>query len=889
MFARLVAYVRGIAERGRISAEVEDELRFHIDQEVEAYVARGVSPVEARRMALRDLGGLTQVTQAVRQVRTIWPDLLWRDARHAVRSLRRTPAFTSVALVVLTLSIGATTAIFSVVDAVILRGLPFPESDRLVAVGEFNIKDSLPSSLNLAAPQNFLDWRDQQDVFTGLAAVGYAEISLRREGDALPENLRAQHITADFFSVLRTYPVLGRPFSNEDEVGGRGHVAVISYALWQRRFGGTPDVIGAHLPGQQASFEVVGVMPPGFTYPVDTYVLGVREATDVWLPYVFTSDDRVRGNSYGYNLHVVGRLRNGVSIEQAQARMDHITANLAAETPRWFTDRVAKVEPLHEFVTRGVRTWMIMLLAAVSFVLLIACVNLANLMLVRATARSRELGIRAALGGSRWDLSRILLLESLILSLTGAALGAAAAWWGVDILRSIIPAEVPRAATIVVDLRVLATTGILAVLTGVAFGMAPVVKFSRPTVAGVLNQAERSSTASLRTKVLRSTLVVAEVALAVVLLVGSGLFLASFARVINVDLGLDPDDVLTVQVRVLEAPIDVQQASQRNRQLLLNVLDRVRAIPGVEVPSLLGGGLPLRGDLRTFDFGIPGRELPRNTDMALNQISPDYFRAIKVPLLRGRLFTDADSQSSQPVVILNQAAAARYFEGEEAIGKVVRLAGNRTVVGVVGNIRHDGPEIAWRTQAYVPLTQGRVLGATLVVRTAPGAQGVLPAVRRAIWSEFPDAVPTRIDEQALSYYFDVLVAQRRFNMLLLALFGVLGLSIASVGIYGVMGYVVSQRTQEIGIRMAFGALPSTILRSVLGSALLTMMVGIAIGLIGAWVLSGLVSGFLFEVQPHDPRVYAGALLVLAMTGLAAAFGPARRASSVDPLIALRME
>jgi len=889
MFARLVAYVRGIAERRRISAEVDDELRFHIDQDIEAHVSRGVSPVEARRMALRDLGGLTQATQAVHEVRTIWLDRLWRDACHAVRSLRRTPAFTGVALAVLTLSIGATTAIFSAVDAVILRGLPFPESDRLVAVGELNVKDSAPSALNLTTPQTFLDWRDQQDVFAGLAAVAYAEISIRREGNALPEILRAQFLTADFLSVLRTQPVLGRPFSREDEVEGRGKVALISYALWQRRFGGSPDVIGAFLPGQLASFEVVGVMPPGFSYPVDTYVLGVSEPTDVWIPYIFSSDDRVRGNSYGYNLHVIGRLRDDVSIERAQARMSQITAGLAAETPRWFTDRVTRVEPLHEFVSRGVRTWMIMLLAAVSFVLLIACVNLANLMLVRATARSRELGIRAALGGSRWDLSRVLLLESIILSLTGAALGATVAWWGVDFLRSIIPAEVPRAATIAVDLRVLATTGILAVLTGVAFGMAPVVKFSRPTVARVLNQAERSSTASLRTKVLRSTLVVAEVALAVVLLVGSGLFLASFARVMNVDLGLDPDDVLTVQVRVLERAADIQQAAQRNRQLLMNVLGRVLALPGVEVASLAGGGLPFRGDLRTVDFGIPGRELPRNTNVALNQISPDYFRALKVPLLRGRVFADTDSQNSEPVVILNQAAAARYFPGEDAVGRIVRLAGNRTVVGVVGDIRQDGPENGWRTQAFVPIAQSRVLGATLVIRTASGAERIFPAVRQAIWSEFPDALPTRIDEHALSYYFDALVAQRRFNMMLLALFGVLGLCIASVGIYGVMAYVVSQRTQEIGIRMALGALPSTILRSVLGSALLTMMVGLAIGLIGAWGLSGLVRAFLFEVQPHDPMVYAGVVLVLSIAGLAAAFGPARRASSVDPLIALRME
>jgi putative ABC transport system permease protein len=689
--------------------------------------------------------------------------------------------------------------------------------------------------------------------------------------------------------VLRTAPLLGRAFSIDNEREGRAHVAVISYGLWQRRFGGTPDVIGAHLQGQLASFEIVGVMPPGFTYPVDTYVLGASEPIDVWKPYGFSGSDRVRGDSFGYNLHVVGRLRDGVSIEQAQARMDQITASLAAEAPQWFTDRVAKVEPLHQLVTRGVRTWMIMLLGAVSFVLLIACVNLANLMLVRATTRTRELGIRAALGASRWDLSRVLLLESLILSLAGAALGALVAWWGVDALRSAIPAEVPRAAAIAVDLRVLAVTGIVAILTGVAFGLAPLAQFSRPTVASWLNQAERASTANVRTKALRGALVVAEVALAVVLLVGSGLFLASFARLINVDLGLDHEDVLTLQVRVSEAPTDIQQASERNRQLLFNVLDRVRTIPGVEVASLLGGGLPLRGDLRTANFGIPGRAVPRNTDIALNQISPDYFRAIKVPLLKGRFFTEDDRQNSQPVVILNQAAAARYFEGEDPLGKIVRLAGNRTVVGVVGNIRHDGPESGWRTQAYVPLSQRPVLGATLVVRTARGAQGVLSAARQAIWSEFPAALPTHVVEGTLENYFGTLVAQRRFNMLLLALFGVLGLTIASIGIYGVIAYAVSQRTHEIGIRMALGALPSTILKSVLGGALLYMIAGLAIGLIGAWGLAGLVRGFLFEIQPHDPRVYAGVLLILAMTGLAAAFLPARRAAGVDPLIALRME
>lgn len=858
-----------------------------MEQEIEAHVARGVPPAEARRMALRDLGGLTATTQAVRDVRTMALDLIWRDTVHAVRSLRATPVFTLVALAVLTLSIGATTAIFSVVDGVVLRGLPFDESDRLVAVGERNTRSTSTVALDRASPQSFLDWRDQQDVFTGLAAVSYGEISVKWEEDELSENLRAQQVTADFLSVLRTAPLLGRTLSRADENEGRAPIAIISYGLWQRRFGGTPGIIGARLTSQRASFEIVGVMPPGFAYPLDTYIVGTRESVDVWVPYIISNDDRVRSNDMGYFLHVVGRLRDGVSIEQAQARMDQITAAVAAQTPQWVIDR-ATVEPLLQVVTRGVRTWMVMLLAAVSFVLLIACVNLANLMLVRATTRTRELAIRAALGASRWDLSRVLLLESLVLSLTGAAFGVVVAWWGVEILRSAIPPEVPRAANIAVDLRVLATTVAAAIVTGLAFGLAPVLQFARPAGGVALYHGDRSATAGTRTRWLRGTLVVLEVALAVVLLVGSGLFLASFARVTAVNLGLDYRDVLAVRVRVAEIPTDPQKSAQRNGQLFANALDRVNATPGVEAAAVLGGELPLRGAPLTADFGIPGRELPPKTRIDLNQISPDYFDVVKVPLLKGRAFTGADRQQSEPVVILNQAAAARYFADGDAVGKVVRLAGLRTVVGIVGNIRHVGPETDWRTQAFVPTTQSPVFGATLVVRTTRGAQDVWPGVRRAIASEFA-GLPTRVDEGTLEGYYDELVARRRFNMLLLTLFGLLGLVIAVVGIYGVMAYVVSQRTHEIGIRIALGALPSAILRSILGGALVHVAIGLAIGLLGAWNLAGAIRGFLFEIKPHDPTVYAGVVAVLALAGLTAAVLPARRAASVDPLIALRME
>jgi predicted permease len=810
----------------------------------------------------------------------MWREI-WRDSRQAVRGLRSAPAFTAVALIVLTLSIGASTAIFSVVDAVMLRGLPFEASERLVSVGEVNLRDSSPGASRLVAPQNFLDWRARQDVFSHLAAVGDVSISLKREGRDEPQTLRAQWVTADFFPALRAMPMLGRPFTAGDEVEGRAQVAVISYGLWQRRFGGAPDVIGRRLPGQLASFEILGVMPPAFAYPV-----GDATPTDVWVPFVAPPEARVRGNSFGYSLQVIGRLRDDVTIEQAQQRMDLITADLAAETPRWFTDRVARVTPLRDDLTRDVRTWMLMLLAAVGFVLLIACVNLANLMLVRATTRAREMGIRSALGASRGDLVRIVLIESLVLSLAGAALGVLAAWTGVELLRTLVPEGVPRSAAIAIDLRVLGAATSIALITGLAFGIAPALRFSRPGAGEVLNHRERGSTASASLQRARALLVVSQVALAVILLVGSGLFLASFARVTSIDLGFDPERVLTVRVRPLVGRAELAGALQRNRDKLSTILERVRAIPGVEVASMIGGGLPLRGDLRTVALAIPGRELPGNEDIALNEISPAYFASLRVPLLSGRFFTQADRHDSEPVVILSEAAARKYFAGRDAIGQVVELDVRRTVVGVVRSMRDRGPERDWRAQAFVPLAQRDVVGGTIVMRVARGAQ-VLPAVREAVWSEFPDLpIP---DTYTLEHYLNGLIAQRRFNMLLLGLFGLLALVIASAGIYGVMAYLVTERTQEIGIRMALGALPATIQRAVLTRALAYVSSGLTLGLIMAWALSGLVQSFLFEVQPHDAYVYTGVCIVLLLTALAASYLPAQRAAAVDPLVALKAD
>jgi len=859
-------------------AEIVEELSQHLEDRWRDLIAGGASHEIATQTVLAECKDtLAPHLASLRQARWVDnapPQSRWlslHDIRYAIRALRSAPAYSAVALAVLTLSIGATTAIVSVVDAVIVRGLPFPDADRLVAVGERRMKAAADGE-NLVAPQNFSDWREQQEVFIGLAAVGYSSIMLVPEHGQEPEVLKAQAVTADFFPVLNVSPLLGRAFTPENERRGNARVAVISYSLWQRRFGGSPDVIGRYVLGHVADVQILGVMPPGFAYPV-----GDLQPTDVWLPNVFRPEERIRGNDFSYRLQVIGRLKPGVGIERAQADMDQITARLAAETPRWFEDRVAKVEPLHGYLVKSVRGWMYMLLGAVGFVLLIACVNLSNLTLVRVSTRSKEFAIRTALGASRWDLARALLVESLILSVVGAAFGAALAWIGVELLRAAIPPEIPRAGNIAINVRVLTAAMAIATATALIFSAMPMLHFTRR-----MNIAGPADTTRSAQGGLRDLLVVAEIALAVVLLVGSGLFLASFRQVTSVDLGINPADVLTVRFR----PLGGSAGPQRTQEFR-NLLENLREIPGVEIASLIHGGVPLRGDLRTVDFGIPGRVLSRNEDLDFNAISPDYFRAMRVPLLAGRFFTDEDRHGGEAVAIINTAAAKKYFPGENPIGKAIQFEGLRTVVGVVGNIRHDGPETDWRRQGFIPLDQSEAAGATLALRLNGELAHVIPAVKSAIWSQFP-GIPLP-DILTMEEFLQILIAQRRFNMLLLSLFGLLGIVISLVGIYGVMAYTVARRTKEIGIRLALGALPVTILRMILSRASAHLAAGLLIGLITAWSLSGLVAAFLFQVQPTDVSVYAGVGALLATTGLAAAFVPARRAARVDPAISLRLE
>ena len=796
-----------------------------------------------------------------------------RDIRDAMRSLRAAPAFTAVALIVLTLGIGASTAIFSVVDAVILRGLPFDEGDRLMSVS------------HAQAAQNYLDWRAQQDVFQYFAASAFATFTVRSDGVGEPEALRATRVTADLFPLLRVTPTIGRTFTAENEVDGHHHVVVISHDLWRRRFGADPTVLGKTLTTNDGVWDIIGVMPPEFTYPI-----GALQPTEVWLPYVVPADERVRGDSQSYYLSLVGRLKDGVTLDQARARMQQITQPIAKQYPNWFLGgKTIDVLPLRDALVSGVRSWMLMLLGAVALVLLIACVNVANLMLARATARERELAVRTALGATRWQLARGLLVESLVLAAIGTTFGVVLAWWGVKVLKASMPDSVPRLTSIGIDLRVLIAAAVSAAATGIFFGVVPAIQASRVQVTGALKEGGRSSSASTGRQRLRAGLVVAEVALAVMLLVGAGLFISSFERFMHADLGLDDTHVLTVSTSFRSAgvPLTDPTAQASGRSFVAEIVDRVRHLPGVEAAAALGGALPVSGSMSRTNLIVSGRP-DRHQGVDIFHITPDYFTVLRVPLLRGRFFNDADNEAAQKAVMLNDQAERQYFAGRNALGQVVTLdSDDRVVVGIVQGLRLGGPATAVRPEAYVPVAQSTVGSGYFLIRTLGPPTDLLPAVKTAIRTVNPTQVMAA--PRTLQSYFDHLVAPRRFNMQLLGLFGLLGTVIAAVGIYGVMAFIVAQRTHEIGVRMALGARPSQILGHVLTRATAYVTIGLVLGLAGAWGLARFVQTFLFQVQPHDVGVYALVSLTLAASGLLAAFVPARRAARVDPLIALRTE
>ena len=616
------------------------------------------------------------------------------DLRSAVRSLRSNRGFTIAALIVLTLGIGATTAIFSVVDAVILRGLPFDEPHRLVAVGQrYAVTPTSgalsrdPARLMFVAPQNYRDWVEQQQVFESMAAVASGWLTLRLPG-VEPESLVPQRVTADFFKVFRVSPALGRTFTVGNETAGADRVALLSHALWHRRFGADPHIVGRVIPlelleggrgADEAGYEVIGVMPPDFTYPV-----GAVRPTDIWIPYVVPETDRLRDPArVATYLQVIARLKPDVPLMRAQAQMDQIAAALERAHPVWNKESRIGVRPLADhLVGAQIKSWLLMLLAAVVMLLVIACANIASLLLARAAVRHRDLAVRAALGASWWRLARHLLMESLVLSAAGAALGVILAWWAVGVLRAAMPDGVPKVATIVLDLRVLATAVAVSIGTGLLSGIGPALQAARPDLSRAMRDTGRSGDSPLRQR-LRNALVVAEVSLAMVLLVGAGLFIGSFVALMRIDPGFDTTRVLTTQIspRVasLSAPADRTAA-------LAEVIDRVGAVPGVEHAALLLGQLPLTDGIRSTSFPLADGTIAQ---LSIKSVSPAYHAVLRIPLRRGRFFTAADRTGAPPVIILNEAAVAAYVPGEDPIGRTFHGA---TIVGVVGDVRQNGVE-----------------------------------------------------------------------------------------------------------------------------------------------------------------------------------------------------
>lgn len=804
----------------------------------------------------------------------------------AIRSLWKAPSFACVALSVLALGIGTATAVFAVVDGVVLRGLPFDDAGRIVAVVEHDTRSADTLGGGLTTAPTYLEWRGLQTPFEHLAAVGSVSFQARTSMGE-PVEAVAQSVTWEFFPVLRIAPLLGRAFLPDDEVPGRNRVVILGHAYWQQQFGGAPDVIGRTLDLNDERWQIVGVAPAGLAYPV-----GTSRQTDFYVPLAFSDAERSRDSGRAYFYSAIGRLRAGATLAQADQEMARLAANLNQQRPDWSPGRTARVVTLHERLVGRVRPWMLLLLSSVALVLLVACVNLVGLMLVRTTTRSHDLAIRAALGASTSQLVRGPLTEALVLALAGAGLGIALANGIVRVLRAWLPFGLPRVAAVVIDWRVVLVALGAAVATGLACGLIPGILAARHDARARLVTGGRTITPGTGGRRLRSGLVVIEVALTTVLLVGAGLFASSFFSLMRVDSGFDPTGVLALAVG---APPDPRwptpRATGRGSDVIEQAIDAVGRVPGIELAGAVTGGLPLSGRWSRSSVALPGRgELSgADSDVDVRRISPDYLRVLRVPLLRGRHLARGDGASAPLVALVNDAAARKYWPGQDALGQRITIADKeRVVIGVVGNIRHLGPETPSRQEAYVPLAQERVRAATLVARTTRPPFEVLPAVKAAIRSINRDQRFTS-DITTLDDYMDRLVGQRRFLMALTALLGCLGLVIATAGVYGVMSYMVTQRTGEIGLRMALGATPGSVVRQVLRQASILLGAGLAMGGVGAWWLGSSIQAFLFGVQPDDIGVHLAAMAALALAGLLASTLPARRAAAVDPIVALRHE
>jgi predicted permease len=866
-------------------ADVHDEFRFHFETEIEELIARGMTPAAARAEALRKFGDVdrferdcraTDTRRAARARRFEVTDVLRQDLRYAVRSLRRHPAFTAIATLTLALGIGANTAVFSVINGVLLRPLPFHEPDRLVML--WQTTRDMPQIM--VSYPDYLDWRVRSRVFEDIAIYnGFESFTLTGAGE--PERVQGGLASGNLFSVLGAQPTIGRLIGPRDDQPGAEPVAVLTDGYWRRRFGADPTIVGRAILLDGISYSVIGVLAPG-------YRIGV---TEIWIPiglFANTPEYAARGNHPG--TIGIGRIKPGVTIDRMQADLDRVSRQLQAEYPATNEGIGAGGESLMKVTTGGIRPALLMLAGAVGLVLLTASANVANLLLGRAAARQKEFALRAAIGAGRGRVVRQLLTESLVLSGVGAILGVALAWGGIKLLLAFRPGNVPRLTEVGIDGWVLAFAVAVTAVTGVAFGLVPAVQAARLDPLAALREGGRSATLGRAKQRIRAGLTVVEMALALILLVGAGLLLRSFANLTRVDPGVDPRGVTAALIRLPEGRYP---DPRRRRAAFEQVLTGIQSAPEV-IAAGLTSDLPL-GSSWQFTVSFDGIATVPGTEPLLNGVivSPEYFDLMAIPLRAGRPFTADDRAGLPDVVVISEAVAQKFFGAESAVGrrlKVGRASSTNpwvTIIGVVAEVKNDGLSSLAppRGTAYFPFAQSANPSAWIVVRSTAPVDRVGSLLRREVTAVDRDVPVAAI--QTLEQLIEMSVAQPRFSMTMLTLFALLALILAAVGLYGVISYSVAQRVREIGVRIALGARRRRVVGMVVGQAMAMTAVGVVIGGIGALATGGVLANLLFGVRPKDPMVLAGVVVLLGGVALIAAAVPALRAARIDPSVAIR--
>ena len=810
-------------------------------------------------------------------------DSIIKDIRYGVRGLLKHPGFTAIVVITLALGIGASTAIFSVVNSVLLRRLPYRNAERIVAIQEHDPNGKRGQS----TAANFLDWRAQQTVFENLAAIKQTTTNLALSDQA--ERLELAQTNANFFDVFGITPQYGRLFIPQDEQAGHEPVVVVSNTLWQRRFGSDPSLVGRQITLDGKTYTVVGIAPPGFQYP---------DKTELWLPplrlvpEMYPDQDVTQSRRMGY-LTVVASLKPGVSLQQAAGEMETITGRLRQQYPDSNNRRFNRVVSLHDHLIGDTNKLLWLLLGAVTFVLLIGCANVANLLLASGASRQKEMAIRTALGASRLRVVRQLFTESLILALVGGVVGLFIAYWGLTAITKLLPADFPRLNEIHMDLRVLGFTFGASILTGIVFGLAPALQISRSDVQEAMRETGRGASGSRRQSRFRQALIVAEVALSVVLLAGAGLLFRSFLQLQSVNTGFVSQQVLTARL----TPSGTNYVNDDDYAKFYNgVIEKVSAIPGVEDAGLINT-LPLyKGP--TSGFRVEGRPVTtpdKWPSVNYRVVSPNYFRAMGIPVLQGRAYTDRDDQNAPLVMIVNQQLVQEQFPGENPVGKRITFGGTNAdgqprwfeIVGVVANVRSVELREEPIPELYFSARQDLWPAMSLVVRSSVEPSSLSASVRQAV-NEVDRSVPVA-DVKPMDHIVSESITQPRFNLFLLGLFGSVAMILSAAGIYGVTAYTVTQRTRELGIRIALGAQMGDVLKMILGQGMAVIGVGLVVGLAAAFALMRLLRSLLFGVGENDPLTFVAITVVLVLVALIACYIPARRATKVDPLVALRYE